>query len=79
MARAKWFRRRRFGPFVTPSTWWGWAITIGLALFLVYHAAGTGQISVLVTIMLLVVVIFMLLRFVRRRSHGRWRWSRLRR
>jgi asparagine N-glycosylation enzyme membrane subunit Stt3 len=70
MAEAKWFRQRRWGYSVTPATWQGWAITIAFAVFLLVHAARNGQISALVTALLIVVAVSVVLHFARSLSQA---------
>ena len=74
-----WFKPRRYGHGVTPSTWQGWATIIafpvicGLVALALFGLAPGGWSFIVFTIFTALAVVGFVA-FVRKKTDGEWRW-----
>lgn len=73
---AYWFKPKTRGYGNVPSTWQGWAVTIGFTLFVLAMTLATYAewISKLWTLVIVLAVTAAYLPFIRAKTDGEWRW-----
>jgi hypothetical protein len=73
-----WFRPKRYGYGVTPTTWQGWAITLATAAVICASSTlvvfGATHPWLFILIPVNIVAIAVLLIVSRRKTDGAWRW-----
>ena len=74
-----WFKPKRYGYGATPTTWQGWALTLGIVAAMVavsvYLRLAERHLWALALLVVFdVVALIALTNIARRRTEGEWRW-----
>jgi hypothetical protein len=71
-----WFKPKDVGYGNVPSTWQGWAVTIGFALFVigVVVAVENGALARFWGLVVVLAGTVVYVPFIRRKTSGEWRW-----
>jgi hypothetical protein len=74
-----WFKPKRYGYGATPTTWQGWAVTLGTVLVMVavsltLRLRETHYWALAVMIAFDAAALFTLFVVTRRKTDGEWRW-----
>ena len=73
---AYWFKPKTRGYGNVPTTWQGWAVTIGFTLFMfaMVFATYAEWVSKLWTLVIVLAVTAAYLPFIKAKTDGEWRW-----
>ena len=71
-----WFKPKARGYGNVPTSWQGWAVTLGFAVFVVamVWATYSDRLSKISTVGIVLAVTAVYISFIRYKTDGEWRW-----